>query len=234
MDAIAVVVSAALGVLIGPWLVAVVERVPDRQPVPATLWPTPLESSAEPNRARQLGVRLGAPALLVLAAVRWGASPVLIPFLVLYAGLLVLSVIDIEHHRLPNRVLFPTLWVSLALIVGISVVEGFPSAIIGALAGAGFYFTLLLIPHLIYPPGMGFGDVKLALLLGLFLGWIHQTPLRAVALVLWALIIASALGTLMGLAMTIVRRRRGEFPFGPALAVGCIVVISFSDRFLGF
>lgn len=236
MDVAVVVGAAGLGVLLGPWMVALVDRVPEAIPVPVTLRPAPLDG-ADPSahRRRDRVVRIAAPLVLAAAAARWGESLlILLPFLVLYGSLLVLSVIDIEHHRLPNRILFPTLAVCLPLIALVSLVEGFPSAVLGALTGAAVYYLLLLVPHLVYPPGMGYGDVKLALLLGLFLGWIHQTPLRAVQMVLWALIVASALGTLIGLTASVIRRKRGEFPFGPALAIGCVVVLTWSDRFLAF
>ena len=92
---------------------------------------------------------------------------------------------------------------------------------------------LLLVPHLIYPRGMGFGDVKLALLMGLFLGWIYRDPFQVMALVMWALVLGSGLGVLAGVGFALVRGRRAEFPFGPALALGCVLAILFSDTFVG-
>ena len=64
------------------------------------------------------------------------------------------------------------------------------NAVIGSVA----YFVLLLVPHLIYPRGMGFGDVKLALLMGLYLGWIYPDPFRSGRLIMWALVLGSGSG----------------------------------------
>ena len=86
--------------------------------------------------------------------------------------------------------------------------------------------------HLAYPAGMGFGDVKLALVMGLYLGWVGWTPLAPVAgplrLVLYALMLGCVIGVVFGLTVQIVTRKRGAFPFGPALAMGCLVVVLFA------
>ena len=141
-----------------------------------------------------------------------------------------MSVIDIRELRIPDRIVFPALGIALPLIVVISVAEGFPRAIVGALVGSAAYFGLLLVPHLVYPRGMGFGDVKLGLLMGLHLGWIFLDVRDSVTLVLWALIIGSMLGVVGGVVVAIARRRRGEFPFGPALASGCVNAVLYSSE----
>ena len=75
---------------------------------------------------------------------------------------------------------------------------------------------------------MGFGDVKLALVMGLFLGWLGWAPneevLGPVRLVLYALMLGCLTGVVFGIGHAAITRRRGEFPFGPALAAACIVV----------
>ena len=95
---------------------------------------------------------------------------------------------------------------------------------------------LLFVPHLVYPAGMGFGDVKLALVMGLYLGWLgwapdsptsYTGPLR---LVLYALMLGCILGVVFGLVSQVATRRRGAFPFGPALALGCLVVVLFATE----
>lgn len=173
------------------------------------------------------------PALFALAGIRFGASAVVAPFCVLFASLLVVSVIDIQHYRIPDRIVFPTLALSLPLIVVVSFGLGQPETIGYALVGAGAYFALLFIAHLVYPAGMGFGDVKLALVMGLFLGWIAPDPIRAVTLVLFALMIGCVLGVVVGGVLALVRRRNAAFPFGPALAASTVLAVVFSDQILG-
>lgn len=173
------------------------------------------------------------PVLFALAVVRFGASWVVPPFCVLFAALLVVSVIDVQHYRIPDRVVFPALGISLLLIVVVSLGYGEPEAIVHALIGAAAYFLLLFVAHLVYPAGMGFGDVKLALLMGLYLGWIAPDGIRAVTLVLFALMIGCLLGVLVGGVLALVRRKNAAFPFGPALAASTILAVLFSQQLLG-
>ncbi len=79
---------------------------------------------------------------------------------------------------------------------------------------------------------MGFGDVKLALLMGFALGWLADSYFSAMYLVLVALFIGCILGIVFGLAWRVVQRRGGAFPFGPALAVAVVYVILTFDRYL--
>jgi leader peptidase (prepilin peptidase)/N-methyltransferase len=235
LDLIAVGAAALAGVVLGPWLTEVVERAPNRERVPV-----PFRSGSvsvvdrDRRRNRDLAVRVLAPIVLALAAARWGWSMAVFPYLVLYAALLVLSVIDIEHHRLPDNVVFPTLALSTGLIIVISTILDSPARAVPALVGAAVYFVLLGIPWFVYPKGLGFGDVKLSAVLGLPLGWIYAGLIDGVALILYSLIVACAIGVVIGIGVTIARRKRAEFPFGPALALGTIAVISFSDRILGY
>jgi leader peptidase (prepilin peptidase)/N-methyltransferase len=80
---------------------------------------------------------------------------------------------------------------------------------------------------------MGFGDVKLALVMGLYLGWLGFDPDFPIAgpvrLVLFALVIGCVLGVVFGLAMRAITKDRGGFAFGPALAIGCYVVVLFAS-----
>ena len=62
---------------------------------------------------------------------------------------------------------------------------------------------------------MGFGDVKLAALMGLYVGWLGTTTLDAVVLVLWAMLIGFVAGSVIGVVLLVARRRNRPFPFGP-------------------
>jgi leader peptidase (prepilin peptidase)/N-methyltransferase len=79
--------------------------------------------------------------------------------------------------------------------------------------------------HLISPRGMGFGDVKLAAVMGLYLGWLAPDYAGAAYIVLWAMLIGFLAGSVMGIAMLMARRRSTPIPFGPFLALGTITVV---------
>src|SRR6188474_2803047 len=135
MDAAVLVGAALVGVLVSPLLLRMVVRVP-------ALVPAGYVSEEEPTISpvvRERAVRFTAPVLFALAAWRFGADAVLVPFLVLFAVLLVVSVIDLEHYRIPDRIVFPALAVSLGLIVFSTLVEGFDlvfvrNAVLGSVA----------------------------------------------------------------------------------------------------
>ena len=165
--------------------------------------------------------------LWVAAGLRFGLDWALIPFLVLFSTLLVQSVIDLELYRLLDSITFPVLGVSVVLIAGVSAIEGDVGRVLLAGAGAAGYFLFLFIPALVYPRGMGLGDVKLALLMGLYLGWVNPI------LCLYALIVAALLGLVAGIVLFVARgRKSAEFPFGPWLALGCVLVLLFSGPIL--
>mgnify|MGYP006279356935 CR=1 FL=1 len=147
--------------------------------------------------------------------------------------LVALSVIDIATYRLPDRIVLPTLCGAIVWVTAISLIDGHPERIRSALAGAVVYFGVLLLAHLVSPRGMGFGDVKLAALLGLLLGWVTSSAVDAVVLVLWAMLIGFAIGTLAGLVILLRRRSNRPFPFGPFLVLGTLVALLASSRILG-
>ncbi|HYF44641.1 MAG TPA: A24 family peptidase [Acidimicrobiales bacterium] len=230
MDAAVLVGAALLGVLVSPYLLRLVVRVPAM----ATVGYVSEEEATITPRFRERAVRVATPLLFALAAWRFEADAVLVPFLVLFAVLVVVSVIDLEHYRIPDRITFPALAVSLGLITFVTLIKDADTVHVrNALIGAVAYFVLLLVPHLVYPRGMGFGDVKLALLMGLFLGWLYADPFQGIVLIMWALVVGSGLGVAVGVFFALVRGRRAEFPFGPALALGCAIAVLFSDSFVG-
>jgi leader peptidase (prepilin peptidase)/N-methyltransferase len=124
------------------------------------------------------------------------------------------ALIDIEHRIIPNRI--TALGAVLALAIGLALdPAGEPERLIAGGAAGGF----LLVAALAYPGGMGMGDVKLAGVMGLFLG-------RSVAA---AILIALLAGVLLGAAI-IARKgaregRKTAVPFGPFLALGAVVAV---------
>src|SRR5260370_15172535 len=167
--AIAAIVCAALGALSGPVLAAVVGRVPRKEPVRGA------DARPVPERLR-LVVSVAAAALFGAVGVRFAGDWVLPAYLVLAASLLVVSVIDLEHYMIPNRVVYPTIALALPLLAGAAALEhDWPRFVHGLLGGA-IAWTLLLLVHLISPRGMGFGDVRLSFILGLYLGLLGSGP----------------------------------------------------------
>ncbi|MDP1818898.1 MAG: A24 family peptidase [Acidimicrobiales bacterium] len=237
---------ALLGVPVGAFLNVVIERTPDRTPLrvaregdafPAAAWlGVPVQPwilrGPGPRRRRWLAVEVATALVFGALGARYGDSSVVLPLLLLGACLVAVSAVDLEHLRIPDRITFPTLAVALPAVAVVSLRLEVGDAIRGALVGSATYFVILLLPHLAYPRGMGFGDVKLALVMGLYLGWMgwtQSTPITGpVRLVLYALMLGCLLGVVFGLVHAAVTRRRGEFPFGPALALACLVVIFFA------
>lgn len=134
--------------------------------------------------------------------------------------LVVLSVIDIERRILPNRIVLP----ATGLVLTANVVLNPDRALEWVLAGL-FAALFLLAAHLFHPAGMGMGDVKLALLLGVALGF--SVAVALVVGILAAVPLAILLVVRGGRAA-----RRAVIPFGPFLAFGATVAVFFGERLL--
>jgi len=272
------VAAAPLGLLMGGFVTMLVDRVPDKtrlsissrcpycehrlawiEVVPVISW------LGHHGRCRHCdhaitpaypAVEIVTAVLFVVVAARFGASWVVIPPLVLVTSIMALSVIDLYIYRLPDLITFPAIGISLISMVIVAFAIDRPIAIGRALTGALAYFTLLLVAHLVSPRGMGFGDVKLSLLLGLHIGWVSGstylgwTPV--VRLVFISLLIGSVLGVTGGIAVAMLRKSGVDalsdpeavggqpsrvlaqsIPFGPALAAGTVIAVLFSGTLLG-
>lgn len=223
-----VLLCAGAGLVIGSLLTVVVDRVPARAP----LAPAVSGLLAQPIRYRGKRhtplLEVATAVLFAAAAVRLGADWALPAFLVFFAALLAVTVIDLEHYIVPNRIVAATLVVSVPLLAGAALIGGdwapLRSALLGALlAGAG-----LLVINLISPRGMGMGDVKLAVVLGLFLGWLD------LAHVLLGLFLGFLLGAVGGVALIALglRSRADHVPFAPFLAGGAVVAVLVGNAIL--
>jgi leader peptidase (prepilin peptidase)/N-methyltransferase len=161
-------------------------------------------------------------------ALRFDDSWALPAYLVLSAGLLVLSVIDLEHFLLPNRVVYPTGVAVLALLGLAAVGDDAGSAFVRALLGGATAFVGLLVLHLVSPRSLGFGDVRLAFVLGMALGWLGWGEV-ALGLFL-GFFYGAVVG--VGLIVTRARTRKDHVPFGPFLAAGTITVVLWGEPIL--
>ena len=172
-------------------------------------------------------------ALWVLAGVRFGVTGTAVAFAIVFSIMLALSVIDMELSILPDRITLPSAVVSIPAIVLLALaVDDDPSwriegALIGMVGFAGGLLLMLVLFELIFrKEGMGFGDVKFALMLGAWLGYLHPI------LVLYALILSSVVGTVVGILYFVVRRKSMPFPYGPWMAAGSLIAILWSHPIL--
>ena len=142
------------------------------------------------------------------------SAPDVVLGLVLVAILVPIALIDLDHRIIPNKITAPAAILAIALGLALNP-AGVPEQLIAGAAAGGFLLAFVLA----YPKGMGIGDVKLAGLLGLFLG----------ASVSVALLVAVLAGTLVGAAVMarvgVQRGRKTAIPFGPFLALGGIVAL---------
>ncbi len=224
------VLGSTLAGLVGGWLVLVlVDRIPVARrlfrPFPAIPFPRGLSVADGSVYPLTVGV-------FVLAALRFDGDIQLALYLAFFTVLIALSIIDIETLRLPDRLTLPSSAASLLLIAAISAIEGDAGAVVTALTGGAVYFGVLLLAHLAHPAGMGFGDVKLALLMGLYVGWPAPDALGAVVVVIWTMLVGFALGSVVGVAVMIFRGRSSPYPFGPFLALGTAIVVLAGPDFL--
>ncbi len=156
---------------------------------------------------------LGA-ALGVACALRFGWSAELLPALALVAFLIPITWIDLEWRVIPDALIVPG--ALLGLVLGAVVDVRHVPVLLASGLGAGVVFLALV---LLYPAGMGVGDITLVAMLGVFLG-------PAVAL---AVLLAFVLASLPALGVMAVRGiaegRKVGLPFGPFLALGALAVL---------
>ena len=180
-------------------------------------------------RLRWREVALGIAVGLASAGMSWavGMQPILVPHLAMVAVTAILIVTDLDHFRIPNRILYPGTALCLALLVVAVIIERGQGSIVRALAGAGIYFGLLFLVFVAARgEGFGFGDVKLAALIGLFTAF-HDYRVLA-----WALMCTAILGAVPAVVLLAMGKgRKASIPYGPPLIIGAWVAIIFSSMF---
>jgi len=246
MTALLVLAAVPLGLVVGSFLNVVIHRVPEKQSVvkPRSRCPrckTTLRSVDNVpvvswlllrGRCRHCRgaisiryplIEVATAVLFVSAALRLGDDdPAALPaFLVVFAALLAISAVDLERFIVPNRILYPALFIAAPLLVLAAAVDGDWASLRDAALGGVLGWLLLFAIHMVSPKGMGFGDVRLAGLIGMLLGWID---IGHVLLGLFlAFLTAAVVG--IGLMATGVRGRKDRVPFGPFLALGAITAV---------
>lgn len=148
-----------------------------------------------------------------------GVGLLLLAFLYLAAVSVALALIDLDTHTLPDKIVLPSYLVGAALLTLSSVLSGDYGTLLTAGIGLVALWSLYLVLALAYSGGMGFGDVKLAGLLGLYLGWLGWGPLAVGAFG------AFLLGGVFAIVLVVTKRvsRKGGIPFGPWMLAGAWV-----------
>ena len=170
------------------------------------------------QRATTGAVLAGAEAVLVW---RIGWSAALAAFVYLGALGVVVSVIDLHTHRLPNRIVLPSFPVVVALLAVAAGMQGrwwsLGRAALAMALVVGFYLVL----GLAFEHGLGLGDVKLAGLLALALGWLGWAEVATGVLAAWGL------AALAALAVHLMRPRQRDraMALGPFLCLGALAAV---------
>lgn len=147
-------------------------------------------------------------------------------YLYLAAVLIAVSFVDADFHIIPNKITYPSFIVGAVLLLAADLSD-WPNMLAGIAVGGGFLFFLYLAaPVLLKKQGMGFGDVKLAAVLGLFLGW----------QVFLAIFLASIIGTIFGVVMISAKKLKWQqhFAFGPCLAAGALLTYFFGNPIIAW
>jgi leader peptidase (prepilin peptidase)/N-methyltransferase len=248
VTALVAAISGLYGLVIGSFLNVVIWRVPrhesivrppshcpncdvkiaNRDNIPVVSW------VLLRGRCRNCGTAISVryPFIELLTAVlvaavgaRFWDSWALPAYLVLTASLIALSVIDLEHFILPNRILYPTDGAMIVLLAAASALEhdwgAFGRAAIAGAAAFAVFFAI----HFVSPRGMGFGDVRLSFLLGFSLGWLGWGEM------IGGLFTSFLYGAVIGVLLIAlkVRERKQRIPFGPFLAAGAMTFVLFGE-----
>lgn len=201
-----VAVAVLTGLVLGPWLARAAGRL----------------SAREPGTRATVVISAVLAGLLAGAAAWAGWRPALLGFGWVAAAGLLLAVVDLAAHRLPDVVTSPAAVVCAAAFVVDAAVTGSWGAVGRAILAAAASGVVAGLAWLAVPAGLGLGDVKLLALLGLVLGWAGWDVLLA------GVFLGLVVGSVVSLALIATRRAgwRTAVPFGPPLLTGAVLALA--------
>ena len=237
-------ICALFGLAVGSFLNVVIYRVPrnesvvsprskcpscgapikDRDNIPVLSWLLLRGRCRDchcPISPQYICVELAGGGLFAGSAARLGFRWDLPAFLVLLAGLLALAVVDLDHMILPKKIVYPTLAMVAGLLVLAAAMTGeWHNLLVAAICSISWFIVFFLM-NLASPRILGFGDVRLALIIGLGLGWLGW---RYVILGLFA---ANLIGAVVGVTLIALKKmtRNQPIPYGVFLALGTALAI---------
>ncbi len=241
MTILGVILSGLFGMAIASFLNVVIDRVPGNESIvfPASHCPAcnrrlkPLDLVPVLSylclggKCRYCGAGIPKRVFIVEAAtailfpllyLRYGFTTELFIMMFYSALFLVLLVIDLEHNIIPDKIVYPAIVVSL-IISTLNSNIGITKALIGGVAGFGIFLIIALVSR----GGMGWGDVKMAALVGVAVGF----PMVFIALFL-AVISGGAVAVF--LLLTRIKGRKDGIPFGPYLSLATVATLIWGGQ----
>jgi leader peptidase (prepilin peptidase)/N-methyltransferase len=240
--AAAAAVLGVLGLLIGSFANVVIYRVPagrsivrpasgcpacgsrvrSRDNIPVISWLVlrgRCRDCHAPISVRYPAVEALVGALFAGVGLRFGISWTGVGEAALAAGLVVLAFIDLDHMLLPRKIVYVTLTiVAVVFVAGAATGTQWHRLLVAAIS-AVVPWAIFFAINFVSPKAMGFGDVRLALLIGFGLGWLGA------GYAFLGFLVASVLGSVVGVTMIALGKagRRTPVPFGTFLAAGAVV-----------
>lgn len=186
--------------------------------IPVVSWIRGCRACGRPVPATVVVPQIALAIAMALTAITFGRWWGLVPFLWFAIVAMAVAVIDARIWLIPWWIPWLGSAVGGAMILVSSVAVGEAQLALVALVSAAVTFGLFFVLWLVAPGRLGFGDVRLAFMIGLFLGWL--SPL----LTIWGLLLGSLTGVVIGL-WSMASRRGSHFAFGPALTVGALAAV---------
>lgn len=148
--------------------------------------------------------------------------PLTIYYLLITCFLILIFIYDLKHYIIPDQIIYSAILISFLYLLITN--HLMPNTILSALGASGFFLLIYLVSR---GQWLGFGDVKLAFLMGLFLGFPH---------ILVALFLSFFIGAVVGLLLIAKGKKtlKSEVPFGPFLVIGTIIAFLYGQRLINW